>query len=155
MIRLKLGDLEGARALVTPKLKPLGSKLEVTQKIINLFAEASGDHNSIHVDPMLASAGKTIAHGFLAVSRVPSLIPELDPFRIFEDATCQLLRSAEEYKLPIRVGRSISCHGRVASVEPDGQGLRVVFEWKILIDERMTAVEGTFTLLYRKLKKLE
>ncbi|BCO40916.1 hypothetical protein MINTM001_20550 [Mycobacterium paraintracellulare] len=41
---------------------------QVTQKEIDLFAEATGDHQWIHVDPEKAAAGpygKTIAHGYL------------------------------------------------------------------------------------------
>src|SRR4029450_1346610 len=50
--------------------------IEVTQERIQLFADATGDHQWIHVDPERAKAGPfgtTIAHGFLTLSLVPSL----------------------------------------------------------------------------------
>ncbi len=50
--------------------------LEIDQKRIDLFAEATGDHQWIHVDPERAKDGpygKTIAHGYLTLSLLPVL----------------------------------------------------------------------------------
>ncbi|MTE18356.1 dehydratase [Streptomyces sp. TRM43335] len=54
--------------------------LEVDQKRIDLFADATGDHQWIHVDPEKAAAGPfgtTIAHGYLTLSLLPVLVPQL------------------------------------------------------------------------------
>lgn len=54
--------------------------LEVDQKRIDLFADATGDHQWIHVDPEKAAAGpfgSTIAHGYLTLSLLPSLVPQI------------------------------------------------------------------------------
>jgi acyl dehydratase len=58
----------------------------VDQKQINLFADATGDHQFIHVDPekaaQLSPYKVTIAHGFLTLSMIPYLggsIPPADP----------------------------------------------------------------------------
>ncbi|MEU6037218.1 MaoC family dehydratase [Actinomadura sp. NPDC047616] len=56
---------------------------EVTQRQIDLFAEATDDHQWIHVDPEQAAAGPygaTIAHGYLTLSLVSAFMPEI--FRI-------------------------------------------------------------------------
>ncbi len=53
---------------------------EVTQDRINLFADATGDHQWIHVDPQRAAQGpfgKTIAHGFLTLSLVPLFVGQV------------------------------------------------------------------------------
>ncbi|CAM5640434.1 hypothetical protein SGRIM128S_02156 [Streptomyces griseomycini] len=53
--------------------------LDIDQKRIDLFADATGDHQSIHVDPEQAAAGPlgtTIAHGYLTLSLLP-LGPQL------------------------------------------------------------------------------
>ena len=50
--------------------------VEVTQKMIDTFADATGDHQFIHVNPELAAQtpfGGTIAHGFLTLSLMPLL----------------------------------------------------------------------------------
>src|ERR1700693_1778601 len=53
----------------------------VTQDQINKFAEATGDHQWIHVDVERAKkempGGKTIAHGYLTLSLLPRLVPQL------------------------------------------------------------------------------
>ncbi|GAA2632497.1 MaoC family dehydratase [Streptomyces axinellae] len=54
--------------------------LEIDQKRIDLFADATGDHQWIHVDPARAAEGPfgtTIAHGYLTLSLLPSLIPQI------------------------------------------------------------------------------
>ncbi|MFF6778240.1 MaoC family dehydratase [Streptomyces sp. NPDC012637] len=54
--------------------------LEIEQKRIDQFAEATGDHQWIHVDPERAAAGpfgRTIAHGYLTLSLLPTLVPQI------------------------------------------------------------------------------
>jgi acyl dehydratase len=54
--------------------------LEVTQERVNQFADATGDHQWIHVDPERAAGtpfGGTIAHGYLTLSLIPGLMPQL------------------------------------------------------------------------------
>jgi acyl dehydratase len=62
--------------------KPLGKSdwLEITQRRIDQFAEATGDHQWIHVDPARAAQGpfkKTIAHGYLTQSLVSFFLPQI------------------------------------------------------------------------------
>lgn len=54
--------------------------LTIDQDRINLFADATGDHQWIHVDPVRAkegSFGATIAHGYLTLSLVNMFLPEI------------------------------------------------------------------------------
>ncbi|MGS7250470.1 MaoC family dehydratase [Pseudomonas anuradhapurensis] len=54
--------------------------LKIDQQRINLFAEATGDFQFIHVDPVKAAQtpfGCTIAHGFLTLSLIPKLIEDI------------------------------------------------------------------------------
>lgn len=54
--------------------------LEIDQQRINLFAEATGDHQWIHTDPARAASGPygtTIAHGYLSLSLLPALASEI------------------------------------------------------------------------------
>src|ERR1044072_3160423 len=54
--------------------------LEIDQKRIDLFADATGDHQWIHVDPEKAAAGPfgtTIAHGYLTLSLLPLLVAQV------------------------------------------------------------------------------
>ena len=54
--------------------------LEITQERVNQFADATGDHQWIHVDPERAKDGPfggTIAHGYLTLSLGPMLAPQI------------------------------------------------------------------------------
>jgi acyl dehydratase len=54
--------------------------IEITQEQVNLFADATGDHQWIHVDPERAKAGPfggPIAHGYLTLSLGPQLMPQI------------------------------------------------------------------------------
>lgn len=54
--------------------------LTIDQERINLFAEATGDFQFIHVDPVKAAQtpfGSTIAHGFLSLSLIPKLMEDI------------------------------------------------------------------------------
>ncbi|RII18828.1 putative enoyl-CoA hydratase 1 [Streptomyces sp. YIM 130001] len=57
-----------------------GDWLEIDQPRIDRFAEATGDHQWIHVDPQKAADGPfgtTIAHGYLTLSLLPTLVPQI------------------------------------------------------------------------------
>ncbi|GAB2815770.1 MaoC family dehydratase [Streptomyces daliensis] len=54
--------------------------LTIDQKRVDLFADATGDHQWIHVDPERAKEGPfgtTIAHGYLTLSLLPALVPQI------------------------------------------------------------------------------
>ena len=54
--------------------------VEITQEQVNLFADATGDHQWIHVDPERAKSGPfggPIAHGYLTLSLAPALLPQI------------------------------------------------------------------------------
>ncbi|OEV03200.1 MaoC family dehydratase [Streptomyces oceani] len=54
--------------------------LEIDQNRVDLFADATGDHQWIHVDPQRAKDGPfgtTIAHGYLTLSLLPALVPQV------------------------------------------------------------------------------
>ena len=70
------------RDLLAAVGKPLGASdwLEIRQERIDGFADATGDHQWIHVDPERAKSGpfgKTIAHGYLTLSLVNCFLPEI------------------------------------------------------------------------------
>lgn len=70
------GDLMGKEGL---KIGP-SDWMEISQERINMFAEATGDHQWIHVDEEKAKMspfGSTIAHGYLTLSLAAKLMPEI------------------------------------------------------------------------------
>jgi acyl dehydratase len=82
---------------------------EVDQSTVDLFADATGDHQWIHVDPDRAAHGPfggTIAHGFLTLSLVPVLCSEIyrvDGVRMAVNYGLNRVR----FPTPVRVGSRV------------------------------------------------
>ena len=100
----------------------------VTQEQVNLFAEATGDHQWIHVDPERAKAGPfggTIAHGYLTLSLIPGLTGSL--YRV-EDLAMGINYGTEKVRFPapLPVGTSVRAGAELVSVKETGQGYQVV-----------------------------
>ncbi len=78
--------VEGAKSLVGQHLGP-SDWIEITQEKVDLFADATGDHQWIHVDPERARKespfGGPIAHGYLTLSLTPLFLPQLMDLRGF------------------------------------------------------------------------
>jgi acyl dehydratase len=72
--------IDGLKAAVGEHLG-YSDYVEITQEMVNTFAEATGDHQWIHVDVERAKAqspfGGPIAHGYLTLSLGPRLLPEI------------------------------------------------------------------------------
>ena len=74
-----IDGIDGLKALVSEHLG-YSEWHEVTQEQINLFADATGDHQWIHVDIERAKAGPfggPIAHGYLTLSLAPTLLEQI------------------------------------------------------------------------------
>jgi acyl dehydratase len=74
--------LNGTKEVLANVGKHLGYSewLEITQERINTFADATGDHQWIHVDPERAKSGPfgaTIAHGYLTLSLISYFLPQI------------------------------------------------------------------------------
>ena len=97
---------------------------EITQERVDQFAEATGDHQWIHVDPVRAAEGPfggTIAHGYLTLSLIPMLNWEL---WTFTGAAMGVNYGSDKVRFltPVRVGSRVRMRGKVLSVDarPDG-----------------------------------
>ncbi|MBD3374639.1 MaoC family dehydratase [candidate division KSB1 bacterium] len=126
--------------------------VEITQKQINTFARATGDFQWIHVDEERAKREspfkKTIAHGYLTVSMIPTLL-----FKILDVRNSQMTVNYGIEKLrfgePVLVNDRIRLKAKLASVKQLRKITRVVVEGKIEIENKnKPAVEGSVVLLY-------
>ncbi len=103
--------------------------VDVTQERIDTFAEATGDHQWIHVDPVRAATGpfgRTIAHGYLTLSMVAPLFGELLEFQ-GGAMTLNYGLNKVRFPAPVVVGSRIRLHGQVLAVTelPAGAELTV------------------------------
>ncbi|MBD7978745.1 MULTISPECIES: MaoC family dehydratase [Pseudomonas] len=106
----------------------------VDQARIDLFAEATGDHQWIHVDPVRAAEGPfgcTVAHGYLTLSLANLFLPQLMQVQNMQMGVnygCDRVR----FPAPVTVGSRVRGRGEVVKVEQVGaavqQTVRVTVE---------------------------
>ena len=114
--------------------------ITITQQQVNLFAEATGDYQWIHVDPEKAAAGPfgaTIAHGYLTLSLLP---------RFFE-SSMEIIESRMgvnyglnkvRFMAPVPVGSRLRARMKLLSAEPiDGSGLQMA--WEVTVEREGAA----------------
>ena len=110
--------------------------LEIDQHRIDLFAEATGDHQWIHVDPERAAQGpfgRTIAHGYLTLSLANLFLPQLmqvDNVSMGVNYGCEKVR----FPAPVPVGSRIRGAGEIISAEEVKGGVQVVVRVTIEIE---------------------
>jgi acyl dehydratase/putative sterol carrier protein len=97
----------------------------VDQQHIDLFADATGDHQWIHVDPEAARAGPfggTIAHGYLSLSLLPVLLSDVIEV---SDQTMGVNYGIDRLRFtaPVPSGSDVRAHARLLSAEPKGDGI--------------------------------
>jgi 3-hydroxybutyryl-CoA dehydratase len=95
------------------QLPPLAKHL--TQEQIARYAEASGDHNPLHIDPAFAATtqfGGTIAHGMLVLAFVSEMLTFA-----FGRAWLDSGRLKIRFRAPARPGDTLTASGRVTNVE--------------------------------------
>lgn len=101
--------------------------LEVDQKRIDLFADATGDHQWIHVDPEKAAAGPfgtTIAHGYLTLSLLPLFGPQLikvEGVRMGVNYGTNKVR----FPAPVPVGSRLRATAKITGVDEVPGGVQV------------------------------
>jgi acyl dehydratase len=111
---------------------------EVTQERVNTFADATGDHQWIHVDPERAAAGPfgaTIAHGYLTLSMVIPLFGELLEVRGISMGINYGLNKVR-FPSPVPVGAKIRLAAAVVAVEPvgDGQAVQLTADFTVEVN---------------------
>jgi acyl dehydratase len=120
--------------------------LEVTQDRVNRFADATGDHQWIHVDIERATKelGGPIAHGYLVVSLIPFLARNILTYGINYGS------NKVRFTNTVPVGSRIRMRLKVLSCEPRGPGLQVINQCTIEVEgqERPACVAETIAILY-------
>ncbi|MEU4237374.1 MaoC family dehydratase [Actinoplanes sp. NPDC026619] len=118
--------------------KDLGhsSWLEITQERVNTFADATGDHQWIHVDVERAAAGPfggPIAHGYLTLSLVIPLFGEILKVEGIKMGVNYGLEKVR-FPHPVPVGSKIRLGVKVVSVEDVPGGTQSTFDFTVEID---------------------
>lgn len=104
---------------------------EVTQDQVNLFADATGDHQWIHVDPERAVKespfGGPIAHGYLTISLAPRLLPQVVQVRGISMGVNYGINKLR-FPTPVPVGGQLRAGASLANVEDIAGGAQVTLD---------------------------
>jgi acyl dehydratase len=111
---------------------------EITQDQVNTFAEATGDHQWIHVDLERAAAGPfggTIAHGYLTLSLIPMLgqqIYQVGGLKMGINYGSNKVR----FPNPVRVGSRVRAGAELVQVVTVAQGTQAVVKYTVEIEDQ-------------------
>lgn len=124
---------------------------EITQEQVDTFADATDDHQWIHVDVERAAAspqGGTIAHGFLTLSLFPSFSREIVSV---EFGSARLNYGIEEVRFPspVRVGSRVRATGTLDAVVEMPKGLRMTTKFVVEVEgqDRPACVGKSMSLI--------
>ena len=128
--------------------------VEITQDRINAFADATGDHQWIHIDVERAKkempGGKTIAHGYLTLSLIPWLTGGMLQV---EGVTRGINYGSNKVRFTnmVPVGSKVRARQKLLAAEPKAGGLQLTNEVTIEIDgaPRPACVAETISLIYK------
>jgi acyl dehydratase len=128
-------DVEELQAAVGEEIGPT-DWIPITQQRVNKFAEATDDHQWIHVDRERAARsefGTTIAHGYLTLSLLPMLASQLF---VIEHRGAKLNYGVNKVRFPapVKVGSKIRARVTIGSVESVSVGKRVTLNYVVEVD---------------------
>ncbi|MBF4554470.1 MaoC family dehydratase [Pseudomonas sp. p50] len=110
--------------------------LQLTQERINLFAEATGDQQWIHVDPERAASGPfgaCIAHGYLTLALANLFMPQL---MTIDNMAMGVNYGTDRVRFPaaVKVGSRVRGRGQVISAELIGSAVQLVVRISVEIE---------------------
>lgn len=151
MSQLIIDSYEGFKAYVGKDLG-VSDYLKITQEQVNLFADATLDHQWIHTDPERAKNeggfGTTIAHGYLTLSLVPHLwdqIVQVNNLKMMVNYGIENLRFAN----PVKVNDEIRMHASLANISDLRGTIKTEMKVKIEIKgEKKPAMAANLIFLY-------
>jgi acyl dehydratase len=125
--------------------------VEIDQDRVNTFADATGDHQWIHIDVARANKeiGGPIAHGYLTLSLIPFLSQGLMPVL---GVTRGINYGSNKVRFTnmVRVGKKVRLRQKLLNAEPKSGGLQLISECTIEIEgeERPACVAETISVIY-------
>lgn len=147
-------SIEELKATLGEELGP-SDWIKIDQERIDAFAEVTGDPQWIHVDVERAAQempeGRTVAHGFLTLSLIPHMRHQIWALESVARGINYGLEKAR-FPSPVMVGDRIRMRQTLASVEPLGDGFKVVFRCTVEIEgrDKPACVAETVSILYER-----
>ena len=135
MEQIRFDDIEKLQTRVSEEFGPWGEPIEVSQEMINKFAELTGDHQWIHVDVERAKREspfkQTIAHGFLTLSLIPKLRAVAGYQVVGYGNATNYGADKLRFVSPVPAGAKIHARSRLVAVEAKPKGTQFTTEINI------------------------
>jgi acyl dehydratase len=137
MEKIPFDDIAAIQKHVSEEYGPWGREVEVTQEMINQFADLTGDHQWIHLDVERCEKESpfrtTIAHGFLTLSLLPHLSGGADELFVLTGFGNVTNYGSDGFRFlsPVPAGSKVHARKRLKSVESGKKGTRVAQETAI------------------------
>ena len=130
-MEFQFDDVDGMNAAASDEYGAWGPEVEVTQEMINGFAELTGDRQWIHIDVERAKKespfGGPIAHGFLTLALVPKLNPGTIKI-VGHGNAANFGAGGLRFLAPVPAGAKIHGKSRLVSAEARKNGTLVTTE---------------------------
>ncbi|MFV0277603.1 MAG: MaoC family dehydratase [Parahaliea sp.] len=131
----QLLDIESLKQQVGVK-REAQQWIQITQDMINAFADVTRDHQFIHVDPVRAREtpfGSTVAHGYMTLSLLP---PLLEPIILGPENPLMQMNygiNKARFPSPVKVDSRIRASATLKSISFSAQN-RLLLAWEVAVD---------------------
>jgi acyl dehydratase len=151
-MEFQFDDVDGMNAAASDEYGAWGPEIEVTQEMINGFAELTGDRQWIHIDVERATKespfGGPIAHGFLTLALVPKLNPGTLKIVGHGNAT-NFGAGGLRFLAPVPAGAKIHGKSRLVSAEARKNGTLVTTELAVhVVGNEKPSLSYNMQILY-------
>jgi len=152
---IRFDDIAALQKHVSEEFGPFGEPVDVTQAMVNQFADVTGDHQWIHIDVERCKKespfGGPIAHGFLTLSLLPMLNAKGKPAYKMVGAKNAVNYGSDKLRFlsPVPVPSKVHARMRLVSVEAGKKGVRVEQEVAVHVvgNDRPALLYNMITML--------
>ncbi len=153
MSEVRFDDIPGLQALISEEFGPWGPEIEITQDMINKFAELTGDHQWIHVDVERAKKGPfggPIAHGFLTLSLIPTMRPGAEWKVVGYGNAVNYGADKLRFMSPVPANSKVHARSRLVGAEPKPKGVQITQELAVhVVGNDKPSLLYTMIVLYQ------
>ena len=153
MQEIRFDDIDALRARISDEFGEFGESLEISQTMIDQFAELTGDHQWIHIDVERAKRespyGQTIAHGFLTLSQLPKLRVASNYRNVGYGNATNYGADKLRFISPVPAGARVHASSRLLAVDAKPKGTQVTQEIAVhVVGSDRPAISYTMLVLY-------
>jgi len=155
---IRFDDIPQLKAKITDAFSDWSEPVDVTQDMINRFADLTGDHQWIHVDVERAKRespfGGTIAHGFLTLSLLPAMHGRAAWKIVGYGNATNYGANKLRFVSPVPAGAKVHAHSRLVGAEAHPKGTQVTQEIQVhVVGQDRPALIYEMVVLYHPAMK--